>query len=44
MNIIFDGESVQHNPTPKYGGITLDRSLTYKRHIAQKLRQKITYQ
>jgi len=40
MNITFDGENVQHNPTPKYLNITLDRSLTYKRHI-EKLVQKI---
>lgn len=40
MNITFDGESVQHNPAPKYLGITLDRSLTYGPHI-EKLTQKI---
>jgi len=34
LNIIFCGNSVQHNPYPKYFGVTLDRTLTYKTHLA----------
>ncbi|VVC43847.1 Hypothetical protein CINCED_3A017037 [Cinara cedri] len=40
LNISFDGIQVQHNKAPKYLGINLDRSLTYRIHlerIAQKL-------
>lgn len=33
LNIQFDGHPVKHNPTPKYLGITLDRSLTYNSHL-----------
>lgn len=40
MNITFGGENVQHNLAPKYLGITLDRSLTYRPHIG-KLTQMI---
>jgi hypothetical protein len=40
MNITFGGESVQHNPAPKYLGIILNQSLTYGPHI-EKLTQKI---
>jgi len=31
--ITFSGHNVNYNPTPKYLGIILDRSLTYKTHL-----------
>lgn len=40
LNINFDGIQVQHNIAPKYLGVNLDRSLTYRTHlerIAQEL-------
>lgn len=40
LNIQFDGNPVSNNPTPKYLGVTLDRSLTYKSHM-QKTTAKV---
>jgi len=33
LNINFNGILVQHNMTPKYLGVNLDRSLTYRAHL-----------
>ena len=35
LNITLDGTNVRHDPNPKYLGVTLDRSLTFKPHIQQ---------
>ena len=32
LNITVDGEPLPFCPEPKYLGVTLDRSLTYRRH------------
>lgn len=39
-NVTFCGTKLRHNPTPKYLGVTLDRSLTYKPHL-ESLGQKV---
>lgn len=33
LNVYFDGTLLNHNPLPKYLGVTLDRSLTYHQHL-----------
>src|SRR5436190_14972230 len=33
LNISFDGTPLPYNEFPKYLGVTLDRSLTYRAHI-----------
>lgn len=33
LNILFDGAELKHNENPKYLGVTLDRSLTFKSHL-----------
>jgi len=33
LNISFDGTPLTHNEFPKYLGVTLDRSLSYRAHI-----------
>lgn len=33
LEVVFNGVQVQHSFKPKYQGITLDRSLTFKEHI-----------
>lgn len=35
LNLSFCGRSIAHEEFPKYLGVTLDRSLTYKRHLQQ---------
>jgi hypothetical protein len=43
LNVEFMGKTLKHNPNPKYLGVTLDRSLTYKSHLnktAGKLRTR----
>lgn len=43
LNVTFCGEKVKHNSHPKYLGVTLDRSLTFKRHLeitGQKLKTR----
>lgn len=43
LNVNFCQQKVRHNFQPKYLGITLDRSLTYKRHLentSQKLKSR----
>lgn len=35
LNIKLDGTIVRNDPNPKYLGVTLDRSLTFKSHIQQ---------
>ena len=35
------GNSIPFNPTPRYLGVTLDRSLTFRQHI-EKLKNKMT--
>jgi len=32
MNIVWGGQQLEHYPTPKYLGVTLNQALTYKRH------------
>jgi hypothetical protein len=34
LNVSLDGQTLAHNFHPKYLGVTLDRSLTYKNHLA----------
>ena len=36
LNIMFNCLKITHNRNPKYLGIWLDRSLTYKLHIKKK--------
>lgn len=33
LRITFNNTTLRHNPTPKYLGVTLDRALTYKKHL-----------
>ena len=33
LKIVFEGVELFHNPNPKYLGVTLDRSLTFKQHL-----------
>lgn len=33
LNVTFCKESVKNNPNPKYLGVSLDRSLTYRTHL-----------
>ena len=33
LDVHFEGNRLQHNACPKYLGVTLDRTLTYKRHL-----------
>lgn len=33
LNITFCGKRLRNNPNPKYLGVTLDRSLTYRKHL-----------
>lgn len=40
LEVVLEGRTLKHNFYPKYLGITLDTSLTYKFHI-EKLRQKL---
>ncbi|KAI8429039.1 hypothetical protein MSG28_007610 [Choristoneura fumiferana] len=35
LNVTFRGDVLKHNPNPKYLGVTLDRSLTYKTHLGK---------
>ena len=35
LNIVFEGVELTHNPFPKYLGVTLDRSLTFKEHLTK---------
>jgi hypothetical protein len=39
VDVFFAGSRLQNEPNPKYLGVTLDRALTYKKHL-QNLRQK----
>lgn len=41
LEVEFDGAVLAHNPTPKYLGVFLDRTLTFRTHL-QKLRSKIS--
>ena len=44
LNILFDGKALEHNPNPKYLGVTLDRTLTFKKHLdntAKKINTRI---
>jgi len=40
LNVLWRGSSLEHTETPKYLGVILDRTLTYKYHC-QKTRQKV---
>lgn len=40
LQVTMDGRVLNFNPTPKYLGVTLDRTLTYKQHLT-KLRGKL---
>lgn len=40
LDVRFDGDILAHNFTPRYLGVLLDRTLTYKPHL-QKLRSKV---
>ena len=33
LTVSLNGQTLNHNPHPKYLGVTLDRSLTYKNHL-----------
>jgi len=41
LNVNIDGKPLSFCPEPKYLGVTLDRSLTYRRHL-ESLRKKLT--
>ncbi|KAI5739706.1 hypothetical protein M8J77_022428 [Diaphorina citri] len=41
LNIVWCGETLENNPTPKYLGVTLDRTLSFKEHCI-KLKGKLT--
>ena len=41
MNVNFNNETLRFCSEPKYLGVTLDRSLTYRRHL-ESLRKKLT--
>ena len=41
LNIVFEGVELTHNPFPKYLGVTLDRSLTFKTKTCKKLSSRI---
>ncbi|KAI5747270.1 hypothetical protein M8J77_012949 [Diaphorina citri] len=32
LKVVWSGQELKHNDTPRYLGVTLDRSLTYKQH------------
>jgi hypothetical protein len=40
LNVTFEGQTLSHSQTPKYLGVTLDRTLTFKDHLI-KLSAKI---
>ena len=40
LTVIMDGKQLVHDPNPVYLGVTLDRSLTYKKHL-EKLGGKV---
>lgn len=40
LNVTFEGVQIDHNPNPKYLGVTLDRTLSFKTHLS-KLSQKV---
>ncbi|XP_055714418.1 uncharacterized protein LOC129808670 [Phlebotomus papatasi] len=40
IEVVFRGTLLQNNPTPKYLGVTLDRTLTYEKHL-QSLSRKL---
>lgn len=45
LNVMFREQPVKHNDFPKYLGISLDRSLTYKKHLeitSQKLKTRVS--
>ena len=35
LNIIWDGQQLQHCDNPMYLGVTLDRSLIFKKHVTK---------
>jgi len=41
LRVFLSGKPIRFDPTPKYLGITLDRSLTFRHHI-EKLKNKMT--
>lgn len=41
LNVTWEGQALEHTDKPKYLGVVLDRSLTYKYHC-QNTRQKVT--
>jgi len=41
LKVNFNNETLPFCPEPKYLGVTLDRSLTYRRHL-ESLRKKLT--
>ena len=41
LKVNFNNETLQFCSEPKYLGVTLDRSLTYRRHL-ESLRKKVT--
>ena len=41
LKVNFNNETLPFSPEPKYLGVTLDRSLTYRRHL-ESLRKKLT--
>lgn len=34
LHVLFNGSYLRHNDYPKYLGVTLDRTLTYKKHLS----------
>lgn len=43
INVLFDGQVIKNSRFPKYLGVTLDRTLTYKEHLtktAEKLKTR----
>lgn len=44
LKVMFKGEKIKHNFTPRYLGITLDRTLTFNEHLdrtGKKVRSRV---
>jgi hypothetical protein len=41
LDVMFNGTSIKHHDHPKYLGVTLDRTLTFKSHL-EKVAKKVS--